>query len=305
MKILFRVSILLVCMFSVRESQGQSGGVVRDSITHEPVPFVNIWIEGETTGTTSNEQGVYLFKKSLIGKRLVFSSIGYKRKTHTITDTQGYIVLQPDVVHLKEIAIRATRNGNSKSFTAGERYRISEVKRFFFCGESPYIAAKYFPYQDSYTKTPFVSALEIVTSSPRDSSSFNIRLYEMDENGEPGKPVYGENIIGFAKKGVTLTRVDLMDKNIEFPRAGLLVAFEFLIIERNKHTYIHTNHPDTVKQRTVVYTPAVGTVPIATEGTSWIYNAGSWRTTTINKRVQQEEYEGKYSDVAMRLTLVD
>ena len=37
----------------------QIRGVVKDSITGEPIPFVNIWVENETIGTTSETNGSF------------------------------------------------------------------------------------------------------------------------------------------------------------------------------------------------------------------------------------------------------
>jgi len=304
MKISICVVTLSVWMLIAMDSRSQSVGVVSDSITHESIPFVNIWIEGETTGTTSNEQGMYSFKNKLAGKRLVFSSIGYKKKTLLMTDKTDIIVLQPETIQLPEIVVHAKKRGRPKLYTVGDELKVSAVRRFFFCGESPYIVAKYFPFQDTYTKTPFLSVLEIVTSSPLEGARFNIRLYEMDEHGAPGKSVYGENIIGVAKKGTNLTRVNLADHSIVFPKTGLLVAFEFLIVEQNKYIYVNTT-ADMVKHETIIYTPTIGTVPIDTEGISWTYDAGSWHTNSVNKRVPQKEFEGKYSEAAIQLTLMD
>jgi hypothetical protein len=47
----------LVILISVT-AQCQTMNVVMDSLTREPIPYVNIWINNEMTGTTSNENGV-------------------------------------------------------------------------------------------------------------------------------------------------------------------------------------------------------------------------------------------------------
>lgn len=178
----------------------------------------------------------------------------------------------------------------------GEDFRLSDVRRFFFCGESPYIVAKYFSYRDGYSGTPYLAGFEIVTSSPLDSAQFNIRLYTVNEKGEPGQPLYADNIMAIAKKGINLTTVDLSDRTIEFPVNGLLVAFEFLVIDSNK--YIFTI-PGTVAKKETSYMPALGTVPTEVDGKSWIYNGGTWRKTQRNQGVPQEKYEGRYSDMAI------
>lgn len=296
-----RFSLSLIFILILFKAQGQFSGVVKDSVTQQPVPFVNIWIDGESIGTTSNENGEYIFKQDITGKRIVLSSIGYKKKTITLTE-QRVTLLQPETVRLTEVVVKAKRKGKAKRKTAGEDFRVSVVKRFFFCGESPYMAAKYFPYQDSYSKTPYLAGFEIVTSSPLDSARFNIRLYSVNEKGEPDHPLYANNIIGIAKKGINLTTVELTTQAIEFPVNGLLVAFEFLIIDSNKYTF---TIPGTVERKETAYLPALGTVPTEEEGKSWIYTGGTWQKTKRNKGAPQEEYENRFSDVAMRIVLTD
>jgi hypothetical protein len=163
------------------------------------------------------------------------------------------------------------------------------------------MSAKFFSYTDSYAKTPFLAGLEVITSNKLDSAQFNIRLYSVNENGEPDQPLYTDNIIGIATKGVNLTTVDLSDRNIIFPPNGLFVVFEFLIISSNRYEFTLTQPPG---KKVVAYMPAFGTIPQAENG-SWIYSAGKWSKTKPNKGVMQEDYEGKFSDMAIRIMLTD
>jgi hypothetical protein len=52
-------AILLLFLFSISLS-AQIKGVVKDSLTGNPIPYVNIWIENENIGTTSEEDGSFL-----------------------------------------------------------------------------------------------------------------------------------------------------------------------------------------------------------------------------------------------------
>ena len=40
---------------------GQITAKVIDSETSQNIPYVNIWVENENTGTTSNEKGKFIF----------------------------------------------------------------------------------------------------------------------------------------------------------------------------------------------------------------------------------------------------
>ncbi|MGB5820460.1 MAG: SusC/RagA family TonB-linked outer membrane protein [Saonia sp.] len=52
----------------------------------EPIPFVNILFSGTENGTTTNEQGNYVIKVSLLSGSLEFSALGYQSLTIPIED---------------------------------------------------------------------------------------------------------------------------------------------------------------------------------------------------------------------------
>ncbi len=70
---------LVFFLFLTFSLSAQIRGVVKDSITGEPIPFVNIWVENETVGTTSESNGSFSLdiKEE---KMLVFSALGYEVK---------------------------------------------------------------------------------------------------------------------------------------------------------------------------------------------------------------------------------
>ncbi|WP_010528474.1 TonB-dependent receptor [Thermophagus xiamenensis] len=78
-----RLIILFLLIVQVSMVMGQSSvlrGLVKDAYTNEPLPFVNIVIEGTNTGTTTNETGEFVFEGLEPGFiRLQLSSIGYER----------------------------------------------------------------------------------------------------------------------------------------------------------------------------------------------------------------------------------
>lgn len=54
-------------------------GEVYDSETQQPLPNVNIYIQGTRTGTTTNEEGLFMLRTTITKKRtLVVSAVGYK-----------------------------------------------------------------------------------------------------------------------------------------------------------------------------------------------------------------------------------
>ena len=69
MKKKFIYGIMLLLSIS---SYAQVKGIVLDSITGKPIPYLNILVEGGTIGTSSNEEGKFELKGYNLKKRVVF-----------------------------------------------------------------------------------------------------------------------------------------------------------------------------------------------------------------------------------------
>jgi hypothetical protein len=83
-------------------------GTVTDAVTGEPLIAANIRVEGTTRGTISNNQGFYKLSLNPGSYRLVFSYIGYRTDTLTVTLTapfEYHVRLQPYPIQLSEIVV--------------------------------------------------------------------------------------------------------------------------------------------------------------------------------------------------------
>ena len=89
---------LVVSQFAL----SQIKGVVKDSISGQPIPYVNIWVENETIGTTSEIDGSFSLdiKEE---KLLVFSALGYESKKSS--SKNEIILLKSKVFELNEVVI--------------------------------------------------------------------------------------------------------------------------------------------------------------------------------------------------------
>ena len=67
-----KVSFLLFLSISFF---AQTKGVVADE-SGKPIPYVNIWVENENIGTTSEENGEFFIAASA-NKNLIFSILGF------------------------------------------------------------------------------------------------------------------------------------------------------------------------------------------------------------------------------------
>ena len=204
----------------------QIRGVVKDSISGAPIPFVNIWVENETVGTTSEADGTFFLEASK-EKNIVISVLGYERKTLKGTAI-SIVQLKPMTYDLAEVVIL-----NKKQSKIIE---IGDIKNAIFQSfdNGPKIEAKFFPYQASYSKTKFIKEVTIFTDSRIDNATIKLHFYSVDENGFPGEELLTKDYIVTLKKGVIKHRFNISQFDLVFPEKGMFVAYEKLLIESNK-----------------------------------------------------------------------
>jgi hypothetical protein len=112
---MYRASfILLLCfLFIFSKSNAQSTvveGFVRDGITKERLPFVNIKFQGTSIGTMTDTAGYYHLKTKSPTDSIVFSFIGYKNvhvKVNKSEINQNDIFLFSEDELLQEIVVKA------------------------------------------------------------------------------------------------------------------------------------------------------------------------------------------------------
>ena len=204
----------------------QIRGVVKDSISGEPIPFVNIWVENETIGTTSEADGSFFLEASK-EKNIVFSVLGYEKKNIKGSEI-SLVNLKPTTYELNEIVVL-----NKKQ---SKKIEIGNIKDAIFQSfdNGPKVEAKFFPYQSSYSKTKFIKEVTIFTDSRIDSATIKIHFYSVDENGAPGKELLNKDFVVTLNKGVLRHKFDVSHFDMVFPEKGIFVAYEKLLIESNK-----------------------------------------------------------------------
>jgi len=213
---------LIVTQFSF----SQIRGVVKDSLSGDPIPYVNIWVENETIGTTSEANGSFFLEASK-QKNIVFSVLGYEKKTIKGLEITT-VNLKPMAYKLNEIIVL-----NKKQ---SKKIEIGNIKNAIFQSfdNGPKVEAKFFPYQSTYSKTKFIKEVTIFTDSRIDSVTIKIHFYSVDENGAPGKELLNKDFVVTLNKGVLRHKFDVSHFDMVFPEKGIFVAYEKLLIESNK-----------------------------------------------------------------------
>jgi len=290
------ILILFLCQLIC----AQTTATIKNKTTNEPVPYVNIFIEGESTGTSANEEGFFTLPSAGLDKTLVLSAIGYETAKIPARNLTNTILLTPAAIQLHEVVINCKKE---KLELKTGSFKNRDIIHYFGCGVLPWMIGRFFPYDTTYAKTPYLQLIKINTNSDVKTAIMNIRLYLPDENGKPGKALHNENILFSVKKGDRITEVNLAPLNITFPEQGLFVVTEWFIIEQNKYVYRYTEH-DTgkVHKDGISYEPAIGAISDATGTNSWRYSGGNWTNTFKRYDINRKD-KGDHLLMAAELTL--
>ena len=219
-KTLLILLILNFCVFA------QIKGKITDD-KNQPIPFVNIQVENENIGTTSEENGTFIINESVKNKNLVFSAIGYQKQIAKAINNLT-VTLQTSEYQLDEVVI--VKKFGTKEKEIGKTDNVTATA----FDNGPKIDAKFFPYLLKYSKTRFIKQIAIQTDSKLENANFKIHFYGVDKNGFPADELLHKNLILSVSNGTKKTFFNILDYNLQIHKNGIFVAFEKLIIEKNK-----------------------------------------------------------------------
>jgi len=246
----------------------QIKGVVKDSIDGLPVPYVNISVENENFATTSEETGEFAIHVSEKSKNLVFSALGFERKIVAISKASE-VRLKPAVFQLDEVVISKRFGTRIKEIGESENAILETFDK------APRIDIKFFPYLPEYKKTPFLKQVAVVTDNKIDEATFKIRFYNVDANGFPGEEMLEKDFIVSVGRGVSKTKFNLSKFNLRMPKQGLFIAFEKLLIEKNKIERTTTNANSKTPQTKITYYPFMLYNSVKKES-QFVFSNGIW-----------------------------
>lgn len=215
--------LMLLIGFSL---SAQIKGVVVDE-NDKPISYVNIAVQNENIGTTSEENGEFSITVSE-AKNLVFSALGYEKKIVKANEAQK-VILKVNALKLDEVTVAPKR------FETRE-LEIGKVKNETYQAfdNGPKIDAKFFPYIAKYKKTKYIKQVSVLTDSEIENATVKIHFYSVTDDGFPGEELLSKDFIVSIKKGVKKTFFDITDLNLRMPKNGIFIGYEKLIIEKNK-----------------------------------------------------------------------
>ncbi|MCD7924155.1 MAG: DUF5686 and carboxypeptidase regulatory-like domain-containing protein [Bacteroides sp.] len=111
----FLLFLLLGCCISVSAQNIQ--GVVTDSLTNEPIPYLSVFYEGKGVGGITDNDGHYSVETRKGWNKLTFSAVGYVTKVVNIipgvTKTMN-VKMRADDIMLDEVVVKPKREKYSR-----------------------------------------------------------------------------------------------------------------------------------------------------------------------------------------------
>jgi hypothetical protein len=277
-------------------TSAQIRGVVKDSISGEPIPYVNIWVENETIGTTSDVNGSFSLdiKEE---KVLVFSALGFEIKR--VSSKKEIIVLTPKIFELNEVVI--DRPKFKKEIEIGENIQKKSIRITAIFSN---LKGRYFPFQESYKETKFIKKVKIFTKSNIAAAKFKLRVLGVNKLGYPGNDLIDEEIIITVEKGKNENVINFEKYNFVFPENGIFIVFETLFLEENKSFY---NQPNK-KSKAVSYEPGL-LYNLVDDQNSFVFTEKGWykfpKQSVTPNQWDFRKFDNKVFEPAINLILTN
>ena len=289
--------VLLLCITSVFS---QIKGKVVDE-NNQPIPYVNIWVKGQDIGTTSDEKGYFILQQNQ-ETELIISCVGFDSYTGKIPKTNT-IVLKEKPFQINEIIIQP----KSKASVIVFDFKKYKTNNGFASGKKPYKVAKFFPFIKEMEDFPFINTIIFKADAEKKGTKILLHIYNVNNDGSPGEELLQENYLVELKKGNKSNNIEINDLNIQIPKEGIFIGFEWLIIEQNKIEYSYTLTSDIIKKRHkdgIKYDPTIKSY-FGDQSTTWVFSKTKWHNLNkvkVSKNTNNEKSKGLELAIALKLT---
>jgi hypothetical protein len=293
---LFPLALILFLYIPI-QAQTLSGKVV-DAESGLPIRYANIWMEGTEIGTSVSEEGEFKLTHSSWPSVLVVSAVGYITQRVEVNSYEPMVVsLEKRFLALEEVVIEPKRKVSQRIAP----FKLRSSSTYFGSSGTPWMVARYFAWHDSYELTPFLESVIVGVKSQVKEASFSIRIFKVDTAmGLPGEELISIPIIAKMPKGQKELEIRLEERagTYKFPKEGLYVAFEWLIVEENKfvHTFIDL---DKKKQKKINYAPSLKAMIDETGQNSKIFLGGKWTESVRSPLSEKNAYRIPMIDVRL------
>ena len=301
--------ILLLPFLGIDTVIGQNAieGRIVSQNGNSPIPYANIWIIGTNYGTTSNENGQFrmdIDKLKDEAYSLKISSIGNLDTTIRLSELGKLIKLRSRNYELSEVKVFPQKK---KEMILND-LRKEKLVGGFMEDSVPKISGYLFDYQPEYSECPYLKKIRVYTCS-LNRSKFNLRIYSFDAKAKrPIDELVHENILVQSKGSFLMlpkcVEIDVSKYKIKFPKEGLLVGVEYLIIPENRYTITYTiKDKKDKKRRMTCYGPDLSACS-RSECMYWKYESGEWFPFPL-KTYRSTDREHRYDNPAVSVVLMN
>jgi hypothetical protein len=169
-KFCYRIFVIVQFFLFCTSAHAQISGIVSDSQTKEPLPFVNVYYQGKSSiGTTTDINGRYSIAAHS-GRKLMFSYVGYKPKTVMISSSSSkklFVKLDPDSKSMQELVIQAK---SKKKYTRKNNPAVDMMRRVVAAKSRSDLSKDSFYQYNKYEK--ITASLNEVNDTVFDEPSF-------------------------------------------------------------------------------------------------------------------------------------
>ena len=131
-----RLILLLVLLQTVTgvsilcaQSITSASGIVKDSITGEPLGFVSVYFEGSTIGAMTDDNGAFALQNDKGYNKLAIASLGYDTKTLDLKTGQKndglMIALRPTAFEISEVVVKPKK----EKYTRKDNPAVELIKK--------------------------------------------------------------------------------------------------------------------------------------------------------------------------------
>lgn len=244
---------ILLFLFTI-SATAQIKGVVKDSITKQPIAYVNVFTD-ENKSFNSELNGMFSLDVKPKSK-LTFQVFGYYTKS-IIAENNLEIYLRPRETQIEEVLVIGKKNSVENEIDIYE----SSGFRYHNFNNGCAILLK----RDALKSTcNFLKKIKFHTDSKIENSKIKFFILNSSKNNTLGETkIFGDSIIS-VKKGSNSNVIDLSNFNIQIPDEGVFLCLENLLIEENKYFFERTVKMPNGEKRTfkqMKYQPEISLVP--------------------------------------------
>ena len=184
-----RLLFLIVLCLGVVKLSAQISGVVTDSETGDPIPYLNVYYDGKGVGTITDIDGKYSIAAHAGWNKLTFSMVGYGTEVRDVsakTKTLN-VKMKPDLV-LDEVVVKPKKEKYSRKNNPA----VEMMKKVIAAKKLNDLGVNDFYHYNKYQKITF-SLNNITTDSLRESNLFKKYPFFRDQVEQCS--VTGKNIL--------------------------------------------------------------------------------------------------------------